>query len=504
MISIRRGALAGLVAGLAFAFAQGLLRLLGVSLPSELVADRLLPHLPVDQFLHLLSLMGGAIAAKQQALIGGFLGSVAAGAVLGGLYAFLLRRPALARHPHRTLLVALAIAWLGTMAVLWPVLPASYLGLGPAPAAAVTAVGFVLEFAVFAAILHLALRWTSPRPAAASQTDESRRRLMLGVAAGAFAFGTAGLATFLYKNSALGYDGTTYDGPVQPLTPTQGFYVVTKNLIDPAIFQPAWRLEVTGKVANPKTYQLADLTGLPNCTTQETTLECISNGVGRGLISNAAWHGVSLRTLLDAAAPMTGAAGVTFRAVDGYVHTASLATAMADGTFLAWLMNGQPLPDRHGYPLRLLVPSAYGEVSVKWLTQIEVVDQAESGYYETQGWQPRFVQTMSRIDFPKRGQVVKASTTVQLQGIAYAAERGISQVEVSMDGGSSWTPAQITYGKPMTWSLWQAQWTPAQTGATVLKVRATDGKGDPQSETSRGFAPAGATGLHTVQVTVEP
>ena len=164
------------------------------------------------------------------------------------------------------------------------------------------------------------------------------------------------MATFLYKNSALGYDGMTYDGPVQPLTPNQSFYVVTKNLIDPAVFQPAWRLEVTGKVAHPKTYQLSDLTSLPNCTTQETTLECISNGVGRGLISNAAWHGVSLRTLLDPAAPMPGAVGVTFRAVDGYVHTASLDTAMADGTFLAWLMNGQPLPDRHGYPLAAARP----------------------------------------------------------------------------------------------------------------------------------------------------
>jgi DMSO/TMAO reductase YedYZ molybdopterin-dependent catalytic subunit len=501
VISIRRGALAGLAAGLGFAFAQALLRLAGVSLPSELVADRVLPHVPVFQFLQLLSLMGGAQAAKQQALIGGFFGTVAAGVVLGGVYALLLRRPALARHPVRTLLVAVAIGWVGSMAALWPVLPASYLGLGPAPATAATALSFLVQFAVYGAVLNLALRWTSPVSVAA-ETDESRRRLMLGAVAGVFAIGTAGMATFLYKNSALGYDGMTYDGPVQPLTPTNNFYTVTKNLIDPAVYQPVWRLEVAGKVAHPKTYQLSDLTSLPNCTTQETTLECISNGVGRGLISNAAWHGVSLRTLLDAAAPMPGAIGVTFRAVDGYVHTASLDTAMADGTFLAWLMNGQPLPDRHGYPLRLLVPSAYGEVSVKWLTQIEIVDDAESGYYETQGWQPRFVQTMSRIDSPKKGQQVKAGSTVRLQGIAYAADRGISQVEISADGGSTWTPAQITYGKPMTWSVWQADWTPAQAGTVVLKVRARDGKGDPQPETSRGFAPAGSTGVHMVQVTV--
>ncbi len=391
------------------------------------------------------------------------------------------------------------------MAALWPVLPASYLGLGPAPAIAATAVGFLLQFAVYGAVLEIALHgWTRPRAAVTTGTDESRRRLMLGMAAGVFALGTAGMATFLYKNSALGYDGLTYDGPVQPLTPTEGFYVVTKNLIDPAVYQAVWRLEVTGMVAHPKTYQLSDLTSLPNCTTHETTLACISNGVGRGLISNAAWHGVSLRMLLDAAAPMPGAVGVTFRAVDGYVHTATLDTAMADGTVLAWLMNGQPLPDRHGYPLRLLGPSAYGEVRVKWLAQIEVVDQTESGYYETQGWQPRFVQTMSRIDSPKKGQVVKTGSTIRLQGIAYAADRGVSQVEVSADGGSTWTAAQITYGKPMTWSLWEADWTPGQPGTAVLKVRARDGKGDPQAEMSRGFAPAGSTGLHMLQVTVAP
>src|SRR5260370_31534184 len=106
----------------------------------------------------------------------------------------------------------------------------------------------------------------------------------------------------------------TYDGPVQPLTPNSGFYTVTKNLIDPAVYQPAWRLEVAGRVAHPKTYQLSDLTRLPNCTTQETTLECISNGVGRGPISHAACHGVSLPTPPDAAAPVPRARRVSVRA----------------------------------------------------------------------------------------------------------------------------------------------------------------------------------------------
>ena len=498
MITVRRGALAGLLAGLAFAFTQTVLRFAGISLPSELVADRVLPHLQVDQFLHLLNLMGGALAAKKQALIGGFFGSVAAGVVMGGVYAVLLRRRAVAVHPVRALAIALVLAWCATVVLLWPVLSASYLGLSPGLGTVLTAAGLFLEYGVYVVVLRLAIQQINPQPT----TDERRRRLLLGLAGAVVGLSTAGLGTVLYRTSTLGYDGMTYDGPVQPTAPTQDFYVVTKNLIDPKVFQPDWRLEVSGNVAHPATYQLSDLTGMPNCITQETTLECISNGVGRGLISNATWHGIPLRTLLQSAEPAAGAIGVTFYAVDGYVHTASLETAMADGTFLAWQMNGQALPDRHGYPLRLLVPSAYGEVSVKWLTRIDVVDHSEEGYYETQGWQPRFVQTMSRIDYPKKGQVVKTGSAVKFQGIAYAAERGISGVEVSFDGGNSWSRAQITYGKPMTWYTWTADWSPHQSGPTTLMVRATDGHGDPQTPTSRGFAPAGSTGLHRVLVMV--
>ncbi len=492
-----------MVAGIAFAFAQSVLRFAGISLPSELVADRVLPHLPVHQFLDLLGRMGGAQAAKNQALLGGFIGSVAVGIMVGGLYAVLLRRPSLARRLVRSLAIAVVIAWILTIVVLWPVLWASYLGLPPAIGTAVTALGLLIEYAIYVATLHLAARQMRPRPAAAAG-DVDRRRVLLGIAGAVVGLSTAGFVTALYRGSALGYDGMTYDGPVEPTAPNQEFYVVTKNLIDPNVFEPAWRLEVTGQVAHPATYRLADLTNMPSCVTQDTTLECISNSVGRGLISNAAWHGVPLRTLLDAAAPMPNAVGVTFYAVDGYIHTTSLETAMASGTFLAWQMNGQPLPDRHGYPLRLLVPSAYGEVSVKWLTRIDVVDHAESGYYETQGWQPRFVKTMSRIDSPKKQQALRAGLPVTLQGIAYAADRGISQVEVSVDGGGSWAPARVGYGKPMTWYIWTASWTPQQSGLATLVVRARDGNGDAQIATPHGSAPAGATGLHQVQVMVLP
>src|SRR5260370_14043046 len=104
---------------------------------------------------------------------------------------------------------------------------------------------------------------------------------------------------------------------------------------------------------------------------------------------------------------------------------------------------------------------------------------------------------MSRIDSPKKGLTVKTGTAVQLQGIAYAADRGISKVEVSTDGGNSWSVAEISYGKAMTWSLWNAVWVPDQSGPATLKGRATDGLGNPQTAVATGFAPAGSTRLHT-------
>ncbi len=498
MPSLRAAALAGLLAGLALAVAEALLRLLGVPLPAELIADRVLPHLAVGDFLHLLSLMGGAVAAKSQAFLGGFAGAVAAGVLVGCAYGLLLRHPAVSRHPLRTLLLAVVLGWIAIAGLLWPVLGASYAGFDPALAVAINAAALLLQFAIFAGVLYMALRPGK----APERADEPRRRLLLGTAGIVLAVSTGGLVALLDRVSALAYDGTGAPGPVAPITPVDEFYVVTKNLIDPAVYTPVWRLEVGGRVAHPAVYTLDDLEKMPGCVTQETTLECISNGVGRTLISNAAWHGIPLRTLIEAASPQSSAGGVNFRGVDGYLHSASLATAVGPGTFLAWMMNGQPLPDRHGHPLRLLVPSAYGEVSVKWLTSIEVVDQTEPGYYETQGWQPRFVHTMSRIDRPGGGQVVPLGVQVELQGIAYAADRGISQVEVSSDGGSTWSPARITYGKPMTWSVWTAAWTPDRPGPATLTVRARDGRGDLQTSTPHGFAPAGATGLHRVRVMV--
>ena len=234
---------------------------------------------------------------------------------------------------------------------------------------------------------------------------------------------------------------------------------------------------------------------------------CISNGLDAGLISNAGWKGFPLRDILDRAVPLSGAALVRFHGVDNYTDTIPLDKALQPTTLLAYEMNGAELPDRHGYPLRLIVPGYFGEKHVKWLTRIEVTDSNAKGFYEAQGWGPDFITpTRSRIDVPDAWWSVslgKLHGPIEVKGIAYGGDRGISRVEFSSDGGKSWRDAEIYYsGGNLAWSLWKAQWAPAGAGDYALVVRATDGDGDVQEwEEDRGRF-SGTSGLHKINVRV--
>jgi DMSO/TMAO reductase YedYZ molybdopterin-dependent catalytic subunit len=172
-------------------------------------------------------------------------------------------------------------------------------------------------------------------------------------------------------------------------------------------------------------------------------------------------------------------------------------------TLLAWEMNGAPLPNRHGYPLRVVVPGRFGEQSPKWLTRIELLDHSAKGFYQRQGWYAGPVYTISRIDNPGKGARAAAGQPVLAHGVAYAGTRGIAAVELSTDAGATWQPAQLDSAlSPETWALWSYTWTPSASGPTTLIVRATDGTGAPQITRVQGTVPNGGTGLHHVSVTV--
>ena len=499
--SLAHGAAAGAVAGLAAGLLQLALRFAGVPLPTELLADRFLPLLPVDLFLQVLGHLAGPIAAKELAFVGGAVGPALLGAVAGALFAGLGR-------PKRWLAAFAAALAAGLVGVTWPALDASYLGLPPpwaqlaAVASIVAAVG--LAAALLAALLAAAGSRDTRVHDAAAQNLVTRRALVVASAGAVLAAATGGLAVGLFRGGAFSYDGTRLLAvPRLPVTPVGQFYLVTKNLVDPDVDPGLWRLEVDGAVEHPFQVTLDELRVLAR-TTREITLECISNGVGYGLLSNALSAGVPLGSLIERARPLPAAVAIAMRGVDGYVHTLDLARAARGGSLVALAMNGAPLVARHGAPARAVVPGAYGEVSVKWLTRVTVLDHAEKGYYESQGWMAGTVHTTSVIDLPVRGQRLAPNVPVVVRGVAYAGDRGVSRVELSTNGGRSWAAATIDYYRsPFAWALWSAPWTPSSSGVQTLVVRGYDGAGEVQEQMAHGFAPAGATGLHTVDVIVD-
>ena len=234
-------------------------------------------------------------------------------------------------------------------------------------------------------------------------------------------------------------------------------------------------LEIGGLVDRPRSYAYAEIAALASVA-QETTLMCISNGVGDALMSNARWTGIPLRTLLEAAGPRPGGAEALLRGADGYTDTIPLAKALDPSTLVVFEMNGEPLPRIHGYPVRLIVPGMYGEKNVKWVTAVEIVDHDVKGFYEQQGWGPDFeIPIRSRFYEPDLSEPIRLGAVVGLRGIVFGGDKGISRAEVSLDGGQSWQAADLEYpGTRLSWAIWRYHWRPEVAGEYFLAVRGFD------------------------------
>ena len=488
-----------------------LLATLGVATPLVIIGDRLSVFIPPGPFLALMGEIGGYNHLKQlgvgSTIAGQLLVSAVGGAILG---LFAQRNPS--RIPATWTMSIFVLLPVVVFAIaLWPVLGTSYIGLPIQVARLVTLIGFALCVFLFERTLLAGFRFLTTRKIARENYEFTpaigRRAFVLGTIGLAATGGGGALARKLYHAAVFSYDGTEYKGPiVQPITPNDLFYCVTKNVVDPSVNIDLWHLEIGGLVQNPATWRFQDLIGFKP-TTQETTLMCISNGLDAGLMSNAVWKGLPLRDLLDQAGVLSGAARVHFHSVDNYSDTIPLEKAMEPTTLLAYEMNGVPLPHRHGYPLRVIVPGYFGEKNVKWVTRIEVADANAKGFYETQGWGPDFVvPTRSRIDVPDNWAFVslgKLIAPIEVKGVAFGGDRGVSRVEISFDDGQTWSDAETYYsGGNLAWSLWKAQWTPAAAGDYALIVRATDGDGDVQEwEEDRGPF-SGVSGLHKINVRI--
>ena len=287
------------------------------------------------------------------------------------------------------------------------------------------------------------------------------------------------------------------------VTPTRDFYVVSKNFFSDPVLDPArWTLQIGGLVKKPYTMTYDQLLKLPHQDRYQT-LECISNEIGGDLIGNASWRGVSLRDLIATAGPDPKTIKVVFTAADGYTDSIPFERAMSPANLLAYAMNGEPLVPGHGAPARLLIPGIFGMKNVKWLTKIDLVADDYKGYWQQRGWSDEAViQTMSEINTIDEKHPSITAGKAELAGIAFAGDRGISKVEVSVDGGKTWQTATLKDPLgPYTWRLWRLEWD-AKPGEYTVVVRATDGTGKVQTSTETDTLPNGATGWDTKSVRV--
>lgn len=287
------------------------------------------------------------------------------------------------------------------------------------------------------------------------------------------------------------------------VTPNRDFYLIDTALVVPQVDPASWQLRIYGRVRRELTLRYDELLARPMIE-RYVTLACVSNEVGGGLISTARWLGVPLKDLLDEVMPDDDADQVVSRSADDF--TAGTPTAvLRDGrdAMLAVGMNGDPLPLRHGFPVRMVVPGLYGYVSAtKWLVELELSRFADyDAYWVRRGWARRApVKTSSRIDTPVAGGHPDPGRVV-VAGVAWAQHRGIAMVEVRVDDGPWHTATLGAVPSVDTWRQWSWVWD-ATAGRHRLQVRATDNAGVLQLEDERPPLPDGATGWHTVEVTV--
>ncbi|MCQ3803615.1 MAG: molybdopterin-dependent oxidoreductase [Acidimicrobiia bacterium] len=298
--------------------------------------------------------------------------------------------------------------------------------------------------------------------------------------------------------------GHSLDVPgISPIiTPNEDFYLIDTALSPPQVNLEEWTLKVTGLVENPYEITFQELLTRP-FVERYVTLSCVSNSVGGSLVGHAKWLGVPLSVILDEAGLRPEAEQIVGRSVDGFT-VGFPSTIPYDGrdALVAVGMNDEPLPIEHGFPVRLVVAGLYGYVSAtKWLSELELTTwDGFDAYWVPRGWAKEApVKTQSRIDTPRDGQIAAGPRAIA--GVAWAPHRGVDRVEVKI-GNGPWIDAELSSEiSDNSWRQWQLAWDP-EPGRYKLRVRATDGEGVTQTDIRRPPAPDGATGYHTIDVTV--
>lgn len=300
------------------------------------------------------------------------------------------------------------------------------------------------------------------------------------------------------------------------LTPNELFYV-RHHSYAARVAEKDWTLKVTGLVERPLTLTLAELKKLPRATVT-VTLECAGNGRAfydppvagiqweKGAVGTARFAGARLAEVLKQAGVKAAAQYVVLNGADkpigtmpDFIRNLPMTKALHADTILAYEMNDQPLPVLHGFPLRAVVPGWEGAYAVKWLDHIELIEKEHEGFFVKTAYRypnkpvapgtavpPQDMVPLtglvvkSFINAPLEGAQFKPGR-VRIAGFAWAGELNIAKVEVSMDNGSTWTPARL--GKERERYAWQSfahEFNITRPGSYLLMARATDEKGNVQ------------------------
>jgi DMSO/TMAO reductase YedYZ molybdopterin-dependent catalytic subunit len=310
-------------------------------------------------------------------------------------------------------------------------------------------------------------------------------------------------------------------GLQENIVPNDLFYIRNHWKESPKIDINTFELKIDGEVERTISLSFEDLKKLPQKRFQ-VTFECCGNSPvpeyytkalrissvmeqikGHGIMGNAEWAGVSLKDVLELAGVKDSAVEVMFEGADHgadevvgdpaevtYERSLPMAKALHEDTILAYEMNGEPLPTDHGYPLRLLVSGWYGMNSVKWLVGIHLLDHKFEGFYMTQRYMTmnepgnpepyRYygkLQVKSIITSPVPGEFIPSSGYT-LAGAAWSGEEDVEKVEISTDGGETWSPVDTLHPREAySWYRWEHNWNPPAEGKYTIMSRATNSDG---------------------------
>lgn len=268
----------------------------------------------------------------------------------------------------------------------------------------------------------------------------------------------------------------TSDGALVPITPNGQFYV-TSCCLTPDVDPATWSLRFAHDGEELATVDLAGLQALGG-RDKEHTLECISAGPSHQAIGNAVWTGLPLQEVLDALGIVVpaGTVELKFTGADGYTTSVPVED-LESPIWIVWAMNGEPLPPDHGTVVRLLVPGRYGMKNPKWLMVVDFVSTPYIGFWESAGWSNDASYAVNGLVATPVDRAVVEAGVVDILGTAFAGRDPIARVQVSTDGGATWTDAVFTYpGGPDVWTQWRHTWE-ATPGTWTVVVRCATASG---------------------------